>query len=80
MVNKIRVHPNLKIKVIPDGEVHIVYELTLDHLAELARAFLAVSERKMKPADAEMAFRLKNVDAVDWLIQELTKAKKEMQK
>ena len=80
MPKEIRVDPRIQIKVVPDGEVHIRFTLTLDHLAEYARAFIAMSDGEMKEGEAFMAFRLRSVEAIDYLIQELLKAKRQIQK
>lgn len=41
-------------------------------------AFLLVSDGKMSLKDASGAFRLRNKDGVDYLIQELQKAREEL--
>ena len=74
----IRVDPRVKIKVIPDGEIHIIFEWSYADLSEFARAFLAVSDGKLKPGEVHAAFRLRNREGVDYLIQELQKARKEL--
>lgn len=75
---QIKVDPRIKIRVVPDGEIHIVFAWSLDDLAEFARAFLAMSDGKIKPGEVHAAFRLRNKEGVDYLIQELQKARKEL--
>jgi hypothetical protein len=75
---KINVDPRIKIRVLPDGEVHVVFAWTKDDLAQMAAAFVAVCDGKMNAEDALMVFRLRNKDGVDYLIRELQKARKEL--
>ncbi len=71
----IRVDPRISIKVVPDGEVHICFSWTKDDLATMAQAFLAVMDGKIKPEEAMMVFRIRNVQAIDYMISELQKAR-----
>ena len=73
----IKVDPRIRVKVVPDGEIHITFAWNLEDLEQLARAYLAMSDGKAKQGDIVMAFRLKNKEAVDYLIDELNKAKLE---
>jgi len=77
-MSNVKVDPRIKIRVVPDGEVHIAFRWTKDDLAKMAAAFVAVCDGKMKAEDASMVLRLRDREAVDYLIQELQKARKEL--
>ena len=77
-MSKINVDPRIKIKVVPDGESHIMVNWTLDDLEQFARAWLAMSDGEVKEGEISAAFRLRNKDGVDYLIRELQKARKEL--
>jgi len=77
-MSKINVDPRIKIKVVPDGEIHIMVNWTLDDLEQFARAWLAMSDGEVKEGEISAAFRLRNKDGVDYLIRELQKARKEL--
>lgn len=74
----INVDPRINIFAIADGEIHIVFTWTKEDLAQLAMAFLAVSDGKISEKDVKMAFRLRNREGVDYLIEELQKARNEL--
>lgn len=74
----IKVDPRIKIEVVPDGEIHISFDWSLDDLAVLAQAFLAMSEGKIEEGDVAAKFRLRNKEGVDYLISELQKARDEL--
>lgn len=76
--NDVDVDPRIKIRVVPDGEIHIYFTWTEDDLAQMAMAFLAVSDGKMKADDVVMALRMRDKGGVDYLIEELRKARKEL--
>ena len=77
-MSDIKVDPRIKIRVVPDGEIHIIFEWTLADLSEFARAFLAVSNGEIKSNEVHAAFRLRNREGVDYFIRELQKARKEL--
>lgn len=76
--NDVDVDPRIKIRVVPDGEIHIYFTWTKDDLAQMAIAFLAVSDGRMKADDVVMALRMRDKEGVDYLIKELQKARKEL--
>lgn len=65
-MSKVNVDPRIMIRVVPDGEVHIAFKWTKDDLAQMAMAFLAVSDGKMKAEEAAMIFRLRDREAIDY--------------
>lgn len=71
----VSVDPKIEIKILPDGEVHILFSLSNDDLAELARAFVASMDGKLKPGEAKLAFRLRSEEGIDYLIEQLQAAK-----
>lgn len=77
--NNVSVDPRITIRLVPDGEVHIMQELPLEYLEVYARAWLDKMEGKMdKPV--YLVFRLRSVEAIDYLMDELQKARKEITK
>lgn len=74
-MTKVQVDPRIKIQTVADGEVHIIFNQTKDDLAQLAIAFIAVSDGKMDEKDVKILFRLRNKEGVDYLIRELQKAR-----
>lgn len=77
-MDKATIDPKIKIRVVPDGEIHITFAWSLDDLAEFAKAFLAMSDGKVKEGEVIAAFRLRDKIGVDYLIDELQKARKEL--
>lgn len=73
---RVRVDPRIHVRVIPDGEVHIVFDMDEHTLFEFARAYVAMSEGRLNPEDAQLAFRVKTADALDYLIEQLLDARK----
>lgn len=47
-MSNVKVDPRIKIRVVPDGEVHIVFKWTKDDLANMAAAFVAVCDGRLK--------------------------------
>lgn len=74
----INIDPRIKVKIIPDGEIHIRFAWSMDDLEQFSRAWLAMSEGKLKDGDVAAVFRIRNKDAVDYWIEELKKARKEL--
>jgi len=77
-VPKVNVDPRIKIQTVQDGEIHIVFTQTKNDLAQLAMAFLAVSDGQMAEEDAKIVFRLRSREGVDYLIGELQKARMQL--
>jgi hypothetical protein len=77
-MTKINVDPRIEIRPIADGEIHIIFTWTKDDLAQMAKAFLAVSDGRLAEKDAKMVFRLRNKDGIDYLISKLLEARKEL--
>lgn len=77
---KINVDPRIHIRVVPDGEIHITFDWTLEDLELFARYWLAMNDGEVKPGDVGAVFRLRNKDGVDYLIHELQKARNQLWK
>ena len=75
--NNVSVDPRVTIRLVPDGEVHIMQELPLEYLEVYARAWLDKMEGKTDEP-VYLIFRLRSVWAIDYLINELQRAKKEI--
>lgn len=77
MKTEINVDPRIEIKVIPDGEVYIIFKWTIDDLKNFAMAYLAAMEGKLSNGAYAM-FRLRNKEGIDYLIKELQNARREL--
>ena len=77
-MTEISIDPRIEIRMVADGEIHIMFAWTKADLAQFAMAFLAVSEGRLAEKDVKMAFRLRNKDGIDYLIRELQKAREKL--
>ena len=75
--NNVSVDPRVTIRLVPDGEVHIMQELPLEYLEIYARAWLDKLEGKTD-VPVYLVLRLRSVEAIDYLMDELQKARKEI--
>jgi hypothetical protein len=72
------IDPRIKIQVVADGEVHIAFTWTKEDLAQFALAFVQVCDGRMRAQDAKAVFRLRSKEGIDYLIEELQKARKKL--
>ena len=75
MDKNLSIDPRIKIKIVPDGEIHIVFTWTKDDLETFARAFLASQEPGNENEKYAALFRLRTKEGVDYVLDELHKAR-----